>query len=141
MQSPQQHLVAAPGVPGFNKQLRDRAKYALALTTLLLFSKSHSLACLSSAYSIYVLKAGTAISSKNFKWMLLSIISFCVGLSCAILDGRAQFVDGQRDYSFQARLQFWSFALRTFWWPTLALFVVCTWGYVPHSAPPSRKDL
>ena len=118
-----------PGTPGFNKQLRDHAKYALAVTAALLVSNRFHWACISSAYAVYNLKAGTALSSKNAKWMLLSVASFCVGLSCTVLDGGARLVDDERDYSFQARLRFWCFALKSFWWPTLTLFLICSWGY------------
>ena len=129
-----------PGAPGFNKQLRDQARYALALTAILLVSNRFHWACISSAYAIYNLKAGTALSSKNAKWMLLSVASFCVGLSCTVLQGGARLVDEERDYSFRSRLQFWCFALKTFWWPTLTLFLICTWGHaVDHD--PSQTNL
>jgi hypothetical protein len=139
MHDPHQNTPMA-GAPGFNKQLRDRSKYALALTALLMVAGKLHWACISSAYSVFNLKAGTSISSKNAKWMLLSIISFCVCLSCTVLDGGARLIDENRDYSFQARLRFWSFALKTFWWPVLTMFLVSSWGYATSEKGQMRNE-
>jgi hypothetical protein len=116
-----------PIVPGFNKYLRDRSKYALAATTLLLASNQVHWACVTSAFSVYNLKAGTLLSSKNFKWMLLSVVSFVVSLLCVVLQAGSRLLDDDRDHSFQTRLSFWSLAMRTVWWPILTLVLVCTW--------------
>lgn len=122
-----------PSAPGFNKNLRDRSKYALAVTAVLLLIGKLHWACITSAYSIYNLKAGTAFSCKNFKWMALSIISFFVGLVAFVMEHGARFVDENRDYSYKIRLLLWAYAMRTIWWPTLGLFLFCTWGNdVPH---------
>jgi ABC-type bacteriocin/lantibiotic exporter with double-glycine peptidase domain len=124
---------------GFNKHLRDRSKYALAVTVFALSANWLSLATAISAYSIYNLKSGTAVSVKNLKWMVISVISFVVSLVALICERGAAFVDVEKAYDFKMNLQFRADALRTVWWPTLLLFLACTWGTVHEHADNQEK--
>lgn len=72
---------APPPLPvpsGFNKLCRDQAKLLLVLTTAFLFVNSCGPAIATSGLAIFVLKRGTIWSHKNWKWGLLSCISFLV---------------------------------------------------------------
>jgi hypothetical protein len=68
----------SPGKPGFNKLCRDQAKLMLVLTTAFLFVNANGPAMASSALAIFILKRGTLFSHKNWKWGMLSCISFLV---------------------------------------------------------------
>jgi hypothetical protein len=68
----------SPGKPGFNKLCRDQAKLMLVLTTAFLFVNANGPAMASSALAIFILKRGTLWSHKNWKWGMLSCLSFLV---------------------------------------------------------------
>jgi len=109
---------------GFNKRRRDMAKCLLCLTTALLLTSSNALATCTSAGAILVLKEGTLLSHKNWKWGILSTVSFTVSLSAAILLQGHAIIDEDKAYGLKITLWLVVKFLQLFWSTALGLFLL-----------------
>lgn len=129
----------APTPPGFNKRNRDISKTFLAGTALCLISgRGIVLAILLSAASTLVIKQGTLASHKNWKWLLLSIISFVVSLVSAVFLGGEEFLDNERDRRLKFRLWFRGRLMETVWGGILGLVLASSFSSsIPRAASDS----
>jgi hypothetical protein len=71
--------------PGYNYSIREISRLLLGITALALFTNANSIATMSSAGAVTMLRGGTMFSIKNIKWTILSIISFLFCLTISSL--------------------------------------------------------
>lgn len=88
-----------PTPPGFNKNLRQSARYALAATSLALLSGMPQLASLFALAAAWCLQQGTAFSVKNFKWRALTWAVVPACLAASSLRNAASNIDQERGYT------------------------------------------
>jgi len=112
---------------GFNKSRRDFSKLLLGITAAALLTNANACATAASAGAILVLKQGTLLSHKNWKWAALSIVSFVVSLSATILLQGHEIVDADKAYGLKISLWLMGKFLQVFWSVTLALFLLSAW--------------
>merc|ERR1711933_160048 len=110
--------------PGENKGRRDFVKLILCAVSFLLLSgntRASSISCVLSVVCIFHLKEGSLWSVKNWKWMILSMISFFSSL-CAWSFGD-EIVDEEKAYSLKLFLWWMSTSMQTIWGLILSMFL------------------
>ena len=90
--------------PGYNKQKRDTARLILCFVTGFILLGQYTIACCFSAASILCLKEGELLSTKNKKWMMLSIVSFVVSLILFNIEKGSDIIDGDKAYTLKILL-------------------------------------
>ena len=111
-------------IMGKNKKLRDRAKYILAATCVLLFLNQNGWALVCSVLALFTLKRGTLWSHKNWKWLLLAAISVGVSAAGFLWNRSEQKIDQRRAYHMKMGLWIVANWLSGFWAIVLGLFLV-----------------
>ena len=116
--------------PGMNKHLRDISKVLLGLVVLLLVSNRtwfSFLAMVSSVGAIFHLKEGTFLSTKNIKWMTLSVISFGASLTSFIMLHNRDSINPDKAYLLSSFLWMGAKFVQLGWGIPLSLFLLSTW--------------
>lgn len=113
----------APTPPGFNKNLRDIARWILLLVTAFILQGEHLWAACFSAVAILLLRDGKVDSIKNMKWMVLSIMSFVASLFSWELMRISNMVEEERAYTLKIILWLMGKFTQTIWGITLGFFL------------------
>ena len=110
--------------PGYNKTKRIITRGLLGIAAIGLTQEgysSHSLACSSLAF--LTMKEGTFWSFKNLKWMILTLITFCVSLWSTICMENAETFGVQRAYMMSAAVRMTGRTPELMWGYILGMFV------------------
>ena len=110
--------------PGYNKQKRDTARLILCFVTGFILLGQYIIACCFSAASILCLKEGELLSTKNLKWMMLSIVSFVISLILFNVEKGSDIIDGEKAYTLKILLWISAKSIQCCWGIILGLFLI-----------------
>lgn len=111
--------------PGYNKSLRIATRSLLLLSAVGLIAEGYSfVAVLFSMVALLLLKQGTLWSTKNLKWMILSLTTCIVGMWSAICSENAERLGVHRAYRMTAIMGMSGRTIEMSWGTILLLFVV-----------------
>ena len=127
--------------PGFNKRHRDISKLLLGVAAAALITNANAFATATSAGAILVLKQGTLLSHKNCKWGILSVLSFAVSLSAAILMQGHAMVDDEKAYGLKLTMWLMAKFMQVFWSVTLGIFLLSAFSSPPISGKMETPSL
>mmetsp|Transcript_16735 Transcript_16735/g.23619 ORF Transcript_16735/g.23619 Transcript_16735/m.23619 type:complete len:184 (-) Transcript_16735:73-624(-) len=113
-----------PTPKGWNKNRRDICKVLLLFTCIQLLGNQPIGATVTSSASVLCIKEGTFWSTKNLKWLILSVISFGSSLMSYILvRGYHDMDDDKASHGVSFALFFMAKSIQTFWGVTLGMFL------------------
>jgi hypothetical protein len=119
--------------PGFNKKRRDQCKVMLGLVSGFLLMGQPFAAILASCAAVMCIKEGTLASSRNLKWMTLSMFSFGASLTATIMMNGHTMVDEEKAYGLKICLWLGSKSIQSGWGITLAFFLFSAWTAKPEN--------
>ena len=110
--------------PGYNKQKRDTARLILCFVTGFILLGQYIISCCFSAASILCLKEGELMSTKNLKWMMLSIVSFVISLILFNIEKGSDIIDSEKAYTLKILLWIMAKSIQCCWGIILGLFLI-----------------